>query len=82
MRLQIPFTARMHVDEYCDAVLVRLEGPDYPLLPQTREAADTEFLVRLAGLGRVEFLPEGDVSEKPERVACERDPERGGKVEP
>ena len=66
MRLQTPFTAEMHVDEYCDDVLLRLEGPDYPLLPETREAADAEFLTRLAQHRRIEFLPEDLVPEEPE----------------
>jgi hypothetical protein len=58
MRLQTPFSGELPVAEYRDEVLLRTEGPERGPLPEDAEAADIEFLTRLAQHGRVEFLPD------------------------
>ena len=66
MRLQTPFSGELPVAEYRDEVLLRTEGPERGPLPEDAEAADIEFLTRLAQHGRIEFLPDDLVLEEPE----------------
>lgn len=68
MRLQSPFSGELPVAEYRDEVLLRTEGPGRRPLPDSPEAADVEFLTRLAERARIEFLPDDVLPEEPEPV--------------
>jgi hypothetical protein len=65
MRLQTPFSGELPIDEYRDEVLLRTEGPERRPLPDGPEAADIEFLTRLAERARIEFLPDDVLPEEP-----------------
>lgn len=66
MRLQTPFSAEMTTAGYRDEVLLRVDGPGHPPLPDDPAAADIEFLTRLARKARIAFLPDGVLPEGPE----------------
>ncbi len=66
MRLQSPFSGELPVAEYRYEVLLRIEGPERRSLPDDPEAADIEFLTRLAERARIEFLPDDMLPEDPE----------------
>jgi len=66
MRLETPFSAELTAAGYREEVLLRVEGPGRPPLPDDPAAADIEFLTRLARQARIEFLPDGVPPEAPE----------------
>jgi len=66
MHQQTPFTAEMPLAAYMDWVLAHVQGEGRAPLPGDPEAAAVEFLTRLARDGRIEFLPDGLVSEGPQ----------------
>jgi len=58
MREQTPFTARLAPRVYMTEVLASFEGDDLKPLPEHLDQAADAFLMRLATLGLLAFLPE------------------------
>jgi len=73
MRLQTPFSAEMSAVEYCDEVLLHVEGSDRRPLPDDRAAAAIEFLTRLAQHARIEFLPDDAADAESEQAEPQED---------
>ncbi|MBT4814662.1 MAG: hypothetical protein HOJ57_44770 [Lentisphaerae bacterium] len=71
MRLQSPFSGELPVAEYRDEVLLHTEGPERRPLSDDPQAADIEFLTRLAERARIEFLPDDMLPEEPESAEDE-----------